>query len=772
MNRRRNRREKGDWLSFRAATVRERCFFAALFALFFACAAALASSPRAWEMNSYRDFLPGKFDGVSLARDGRLTLAPRAETFFSSDQPIIWTLAQAPDGTLYAGTGHRGRVFRIDRSGKGAVLWTAAEPEVFAIAVDAKGVLYAATSPNGKIYRIENGKASEYFAPGTLYIWALAFGRDGALYAGTGDGGKIFRIASAGQGEVWYDTGQSHVTCLAFDSQGALLAGSEPNGMIYRIAAKDKGFVLYDANLPEIRTLAPAPDGSIYAAALGGSMSRPNLGGVQSAQGVPSSASVTVTASAVTVEAQGGPELKPKPEAPKPQPVGAVAPAQPQVVDLSGVEKSAIYRIAPDHTIESLWSSKEENAYDLLLAGTDLVFSTDGQGRIYRMGADRKVTLVAQTNEGEATRLLPAAGGLLAATGDMGKLYRLLDQAGTSGTYEAPVHDATTVARWGRLRWRAEAPSGARVVFRTRAGNSSRPDKTWSEWSAPLTDPAGSPVASPNARYIQWRAEFSGSAAAAPVLDSVELAYLPQNTPPVLRSITAIVQSSAQAAAAAAAQKSAAAVAQPTTAYSITVTDTGDAPATSTGTPTQAVGRSGGDQLQITWVAEDTDGDRLMYAVYFRGEDEREWKLLKDKLFENTYSIDSDALADGRYLFRVLASDSPSNSPAYARDAELVSSPTLVDHTPPAIAPGAPKRSGARVDVEFEASDASSPLRRAEYSVDAGPWVPVDPVDGVLDSPRERFAVRIENLAPGEHVIVFRAADAAANTGLGKVVIR
>ena len=42
--------------------------------------------------------------------------------------------------------------------------------------VDASGVVYAGTSPDGKVYRIENGKATEYFAPGARYIWALKIG--------------------------------------------------------------------------------------------------------------------------------------------------------------------------------------------------------------------------------------------------------------------------------------------------------------------------------------------------------------------------------------------------------------------------------------------------------------------------------------------------------------------------------------------------------------------------------------------------------------------
>src|SRR3954466_13138569 len=100
------------------------------------------SGTTSWEMTSYGDFVKGRFDGVSLSREGRLSLAPKVETVFSSDQPVIWSVAQAPDGTLYAATGHRGRVYRIDGAGGSTLLWTADQPEVFALAVDRKGILY------------------------------------------------------------------------------------------------------------------------------------------------------------------------------------------------------------------------------------------------------------------------------------------------------------------------------------------------------------------------------------------------------------------------------------------------------------------------------------------------------------------------------------------------------------------------------------------------------------------------------------------------------
>ena len=739
---------------------------------------AFASGTQTWEMSSYGDFVRGRFDGISLSRDGRLSLAPRMDTVFASDQPVIWSVAEGPDGTLYAGTGHRGRVYRIDRSGKSSLLWTAEQPEVFAVAVDRGGAVYAGTSPDGKVYRIEGGKATEYFAPGSRYIWSLAAGPDGALYVGTGDQGKVFRVTGAGRGELYYDTGQSHITGLAVDSEGRVLAGTEPNGILYRIAAKDKAFVLYDASLPEIRAIVPMPDGTVYAAALGGSVAKRAQSAAQAAQGMAGGANATMATTTITVEAQNaGPgEIKP-PDPAKPQTPAAVATPQVStqfapVVDVSGVEKSAVYRINPDNTVETLWSSKEENVYDLLALEKQILFSTDNNGRIYGLAPDRRVTLVAQTGEGETTRLLPSDHSVLAATSNMGRIFRLGETPGASGFYEAPVHDSGTASRWGSLTWRADAPAGSAVRFRTRSGNSAKPDRTWSDWSEPLADASGSRIASPNARYIQWKAELAGGTGGAsgpgtPVLDSVMLAYLPQNSPPVVKSINVVMQSVAASQTARQAASSASA------AYSVTVSDTGDATTSApAGTPTQTLPRAASQQITVAWQADDPDGDRLVYNAYFRGEGETQWKLLRSDMHENAITFDADVLADGKYFFRVVASDREANPPATARDAQLVSAPVMIDNTPPAVTIGVVRHSGATAHIEFEAADAASPLRRCEYSLDAASWVPVAAADGVIDSLREKFVLEITGLAPGEHLLAIRAADSANNTGTSKVILK
>jgi hypothetical protein len=552
------------------------------------------------------------------------------------------------------------------------------------------------------------------------------------------------------------------------DTQGRLLAGTEPNGILYRISAKDKAFVLYDAGLPEIRAIVPMTDGTVYAAALGGSVARRAQAASQAGQNVTPGTIPAITTT-VTVEAQSSEIKPPDPNSARTQPAApvAAAPAPAQAAaqaEASGVDKSAVYRINPDNTVETLWTSKEENVYDVLALEKQVLFSTDGNGRIYGLTPDRRVTLVAETNEGETMRLLPSGHSVLAATGDMGRIFRLGESPGAAGSYEAPVHDSGAVARWGGVSWRADTPAGCSVTFRTRTGNSAKPDRTWSDWSDPLTDPAGSRIASPNARYIQWKLEMAGSGGATPILSSVTVSYLPQNSPPVVKNVSVISQPVAPAAGSKPASSSS------SDAYSVTVSASADAG--SAGASTQVLSHASASQITVSWQAEDADGDRLVYSVYFRGEDEAEWKLLKSGVHDSSISLDGDIFADGKYYFRVVASDAEVNPPSSAREAQATSAPVLIDNTPPVATIGTVRRNGSKAHIEFEAADAASPLRRCEYSVDASGWTPLEAADGIIDGQRVKFALDLSGLAPGEHLVVVRVADSAGNTGLAKVTLK
>lgn len=743
------------------------------FALFALAYCASAATSTAWGVTGFTEFLKGRLSGLSLTAGGILQLGPSVRWQAALDQPALWSLVKGEDGSIYAATGHQGKLFRISPDGKSSVVWSAGQSEVFAVCVDSKGVLYAASSPNGGVYRIENGKATEIWHSPGRYIWALQPSSDGALFVAAGEPGKIYRLdARSGQAAMYYDTGQSNVTALSLSPNGHLYAGTDPNGLLYEISGPERGTILYDSSLPEIRAIAVDPNGILYAAAMGGAVSTRSPTGAPAPATSPGAVSAT-TPTVITVTAakeNGVPtesdEANAKAAADQSRTNASSASASAAtsntaITEVSGVEKSAIYRITPDHVIETLRSSTADNVYGLILDGDSLLFSTDDHARIYRL-TGRRATLIAEPGSGETTRLLKIGNDLFAALSNPARLVAFGPAGAAPGIYESQVHDSTSVARWGHLQWHG---TGSGISFQTRTGNAARPDSTWSSWSEPMSDPASARIASPPARFVQWRAEWPAGSTAQ--ITDVSLPYLPQNTPPVIRSVTvsSIVGTNPA--------KTGSTAPSSSSAYSITVTDTGEAPAASTATASgQTVSRLQTTQTQISWQADDPDGDKLVYSVYFRAEDEKQWQLIRSRMFENTLLLDPDVFADGRYFFRVVASDTPSNAVEFAREAEFTSTPVLIDNTPPVVTPGPPQHKGAEVDIDVDATDKLSPLRLCEYSLDAGFWQPIEAEDGVTDTPHERFHLHLDKLRPGEHLLVFRVYDTANNAGLARVVLR
>ena len=707
--------------------------------------AAHAGGTRSWELSTYGDFLGGTFTKVALDRDGILEVAPSLEALHESDQAVVWSIARDKDGTVYYGTGHQGGVFRVRPGEEGALLWKAPEIEVFALAVGPGGDLYAGTSPGGKVYRISaEGESTEFFDPGEKYIWSLVFDPQGRLIVGTGDAGKIYRVTPDGQGEPWFDSGQRHVISLAVDGDGAVLAGTDPEGILYRLKDDGAAFALHDSDLPEIRSVIVTADGTIYFAAMGGGMDR---------------LLQTIPAQQVAAQAQVASGAQATVQVSAPQASSTVTYSQPQVV-YSG-ERSTLMRLVDGKAVERIWSSNEENILGLTARARELpgvLFATDREGRVYRTGPNRQISLVSQTGKAQMTSMLLDSDGILIGAAHGGSLFRLSPEPADEGVFKTAPHNTNGVSQWGRLSWVGEAPSGSTIEIRTRSGNTYRPDKSWSGWSEALPASDGSQILSPPARFLQWQATLRGAAR----LDSVRVHYLPQNAAPVVRSVNVVPEVPKATASAGSSSSNTA------SSYSITVSASGTSSAPQpAGSKAQASAPS--RKLAIVWSAEDPDGDELRAELSFRGAGETSWKKIRDDLPGPRFSIESDALADGLYEFRVRVDDGKTNPEGRALSGERVSRPVLVDHTPPRLEalPDAPPG-----ELRFAAEDAASEIRTAEYAVDAGKWHPILSDDGILDAPREEFTVRPGVLDPGEHLVVLRVRDRAGNTALAKSLVR
>ncbi|MEO7508729.1 MAG: PQQ-binding-like beta-propeller repeat protein, partial [Pyrinomonadaceae bacterium] len=478
-----------------------------------------------WQLNSRAEILKGEARGVSITDTGAITLAPQVSQSFDTGQAYIWSSAADARGTVYLGTGHDGRIYRVTADGKGALLYDAAELDVTALALGVDGTLYAGTSPDGKVYRIgSDGKAETYFDPPDKYIWSLAVMPNGALAIGTGDKGKLYRVTAANakpEDSLLYDTNETHVISLAVDNQGNLLAGTDPGGLVLRISADGKAFALLDAGLREIHSLVSAPDGSIYALALSEAASSSSKSG----SAVPTtseSGGVTTTVSITGVDDSSA----------------ATTPAARSRNDLANV-RSAVFRILPAGGSDILWSSTTVTAFALARdpdrAG--VLVGTSDKGRVYAVTADGRDTLLWQSTEGQISTFAQNGRDTYAATSNQGRLFKFGTGAVSEGTYESPVRDAKLAAAWGRIWWQGD--SGL-IELSTRSGNTERPDATWSDWSAAYRDAQGTQIASPRARFIQWRATLRSAArgGAVPQLDDVNIAYIPRNVAPEILSIT------------------------------------------------------------------------------------------------------------------------------------------------------------------------------------------------------------------------------------------
>ncbi|MGH9396254.1 MAG: hypothetical protein ACRD18_05330 [Terriglobia bacterium] len=751
-------------------------FIPALLLIALAPLAARATQTDFWQIGTFDAFLQGDLRGVSASMNGQLMLAPGTESVFNPNETLALSVVADHHGNLYVGTGHQGKVFEVNRQNQGHVLFQAPEPEILALAVGPDNDLYVASSPEGKIYRVtSDGKSSIFYDAKVKYIWALAFDSEGRLYAGTGDRGEILRIDRNGKGGVFFASNQTHIMCLAFDRDGNLLAGSEPNGLVYRITAQGKAFVLYESNLPEIHALATDSQGRIYVAALGNTA----VGGLPAYFSAPGGATHMISGSpaTVTVVASGGSvaegdaagQQAPVKRRPVPNTNASGGIGFPYPHRNSG--RGALVEILPDYTAQTLWTSNKESIFGLATRGPDVLFSTDDDGRIFDLrpstaGAD--LTLLTETRESLPTRILTDGPGLLVATSNVAKLLRIGGGLGTNGIYESPVKDTRFISRWGRISWRANVPLNCSLKFYARSGNSARPDNTWSDWSGPYQDPKGSVIQSTPARYIQWKAVFRGANSASPSLSEVELSYLNQNLPPEIRSLS-ITDGSERT------RMTGTPLVSPGSPVNVTPVSTITTSSISGldyGAANPSADPAAKQPILISWQASDPNHDQLIYNLYLKAAGEQEWHLLKNKLKITSYSLQPDSLADGEYRVRLVASDSPSNPPGQALTAGLESAPFWVDNTPPVIHVLNEDVHGDAAVIHFEADSKAAPLKKAQVSLAESNWKDIVSDDGIVDSQREQFTVRLQKLTSGEHVISLRAYDTSGNVGVGNAVIQ
>jgi hypothetical protein len=736
-----------------------------IFSTFAFSALAFAEGTRTWEQSKFDELTKGTATGIALRSQGGLELAPAFKSLATTPSTYIWSIASDSAGNIYAAAGSPARVYRITPDGQTTTIFEPQELQVQSLVVASKDVVYAATAPDGKVYRLEAAKgakpdakaswnATPYFDPKSKYIWDLALDTAGNLYVATGDHGEIFKVAANGQHSLFFKSDEVHIRVLALDPKGNLIAGSDGSGLIYRVAPNGEAFVLYSAPKKEITALAIDNAGNIYAAAAGEKHPASNASHEGLTLSPPSQgATVPISGGNITITAP---------------PVGPTSPFPAPGTGATG--GSEIYRIAPDGAPSHLWSSHEDLVYALAFDQQGrLVAGTGNRGHIFAINGVDDYTDLIKASATQITGFAAAPGGGLYASGsNLGKIFVLGPGPESEGSYESDVFDAHIFSHWGSASVRISGNSASHVEFYARSGNVDNPDRNWSKWTRINLAPDVSELNVPPARFVQWKAVLR-AANPAPLVDDVLLYYLPQNVAPEIDDIAV----------------------QPGYRYQPIPHVTGSEPQ-SPGQPRfdpPPPAIRDRDSIGIRWSAHDDNDDQLVYAVYYRGDGESRWLLLKKDLSDRSYSFDAALLPDGGYTVKVIASDAPSHSPGEALYVERVSSRFEVDSTAPVIdnlkaTLESDKQNAGEIHVYFRATDSFSPIKRAEYSVDGGDWQFVEPVGQLSDSKTESYDFRVtvpqsasappmmEHDTANDHVVVVRAYDRFDNQATAKTVLR
>jgi hypothetical protein len=730
------------------------------------------------------EFEKGTPDGISIESDGHLRQGPGLTELATTPSTFVWSLAVDKTGRIFAGTGSPASVLRLGKNpgDKPFTLFESRDLSIQALRFGPDGALYAATIPDGKVYKLNpdaTTKLDESNAPVVFdvakadnatadansvvssspsaqsrYIWDLTFDSAGRLYIATGNPGAVYRVdlskldpakldptKSSAAPELFFKSDEAHIRTLAWDAKGNLIAGSDGSGLVYRInvegpGAQGKGYVLFEAPRREITSIAIGANGTIYAACVG-DKSRNPLPPLP-VQGM---SSITIT---------------------------VVQPQSLQAANASASvpEGTEIFALTEGQAPRALWSSKDSIVYALAARPGGLLALSGNRGQIYRIQDDGSYSDIAhlQAQQGLSLASAQGADSLYIGTGNIGKVFEL----GASATHEyaSDVLDAGAFARFGRVEIE---PGSSGYDILTRSGNVEQPVRGWSDWQ-PLAD---SSVASPPGRFLQWKAVLHAGG----VLGSVGVNYLPVNSAPVVDDLVVVPGARINPQANFSQNQN----------VSITFPSSGQNSgvsfdANSSSQPLQATK----DRTAVTvrWAAHDDDGDSLVYSLFLRGDGDTAWWPLRKKIKELAYSFDATLIPDGGYRIKVVASDAPSHSPGDALSDEKVSDRFVIDTTPPVISNlKAASQQGTCGSancprpflVSFDADDAASPVARAEYSLDAGSWQAIDPVDKLSDSRHEHysfdFGLPKEDGTPVEHLITVRVYDRYDNVGVAKTIV-
>lgn len=656
------------------------------------------------------DFSQGKFQAAELSSKGKI-LAGREVKDINVDAAFIWSMLETGADELLIGSGNNSKLYRYS-AGKMELVFQDEDKERLAVSEivpGEAGAVYFSVIPKSAVYLRQGKEIKKLAEPGLRYIFSLKYIGKGRVLVGGGPAAKVVLVKPDGKVENVISLDAEQVMDIIDAGNGEYIAATSKPGLLVSFKLDGSYRVLYAFQQEEATAVRMLSDKSLIVAVNQGSAPPPGELGPRP-EGLP-------------ISPQSSLQVKDPPE----DEMGQIEGEQPGAGPTKPPGgRAAIYRLYSDKGLQLIFLLKQGTI--LSLDGDEkngFFVGTDDQGRVYRVFPDREEVLLSfDLQTGKVVSFAGSRGEVRwIGTAQPAKLFRI-EKGAAKSSFQSQVLDAQFPARWGVINWTGKGS----VKFATRSGNVQEPDASWSKWQD--VGPGNpSEVKSPQARYIQFRAEWASEAAE---IERVEISYRDVNQAEYITQL-AVTPAGQQRQGQEQPQQG----------------------------KNKKVLSDASKRVQINWRIENPDQDRLLLELSLKNVSDKLWTMLAkgDELKASPYQWDASDFPDGFYQVKLTASDAPDNSDQEVFTAEKISSPFIIDAGKPELS----YKVSDQALVAGKAEDSTSAIAGLEYFVDESEVRLVASKDGVLDEKAEEFEFSIKGLAKGPHMVFMRACDQADN---------
>ncbi len=734
----------------------------------------MTAKENAWGLRNRSDFMSGKHIGTGVNSKGELTLVPAMRNIYTATDTKVITnrLVATANGNYIAGWGSN-KVTCIKDDGTTEVLFPKIAADgtgiisITALAADAAGNLIVASWPDHMVRSIAADGAikSSWRLPGDA-VWNMAVTNGGDIYAVAYEG-MILKLRADGGVQVGATVPDKTIYALAAGPDNTLYLATSPRGKVYRLNTMGYLEAVCEGDGP-VASLLVGTDGTIF---------------------IGSAISSTVTR-----------------------------------VMTNGTHKVIMNGIG-----------NEDSVSDLKMLNGDIYASTAPGGGVYRIEKPLEVESIVTpiyarqdlrdgTDENAPVGpesimvnalAVSAKGELLAVTSAPVQVLKM--EPRTSGTFISHILTAPSVSKWGQVEIRSTVKDNQKIVVESRGGLTAIPDVTWSNW-API-GANGATLTNAPAPNSQLRVSLTGTETASPVMDFVKVHYLPINLVPVVKiniqpnsiwhgkrmvnwmghdpegdkvvytAFSSIDDGKTWVPVQVKLDKP-----EPkkpgmgpdgkplVVSTSKPVTDVkpvaGSTPAKGDGDVTASPDDSAADMDGANADSGDSSGSDGMDSGSSNGGSDgmsggMDESSSKTETYQTSFMWDTKKATDGVYLLKIVASDKYAK-PTDAKSAESISTPFIIDNTPPTIDVADNVAKWADVS-RLNVKDNLCTIMGGRYRLDDGPWVALIAEDGIFNT-KDEWVLLISpdgpvTLTDGEHKLTIQVKDQGANVVTKKVTI-